>query len=59
MSYIEDVKKWSEVRKASGISQKDVSEKSGVSQQMVSDFEALKKRSFPLYFFYKDNFGGA
>jgi transcriptional regulator with XRE-family HTH domain len=58
MSYSEDVKKWSEARKASGVSQKEISEKSGISQQMISDFEKGKKRSFPLYFYYKDNFGG-
>lgn len=58
MSYTEDVKRWSEARKASGTSQKEISERSGISQQMVSAFENGKKRSFPLYFYYKDNFGG-
>ena len=59
MDYENDVKLWVDIRKAMGITQKEISERSGLSQQMVSDFESLKKKSFVLYFFYKNNFSYA
>ena len=51
MDYEDDVKKYVERRKAYGLTQADISKDSGLSQQMVSDFESLKKKSFPLYFY--------
>lgn len=57
-NYTEDVTLWVKNRMSSGVSQQQVSEDTGLSQQMVSAFEKLQKRSFPLYFYYKQNFGG-
>ena len=56
MDYEDDVKKYVERRKAYGFTQADISKDSGLSQQMVSDFESLKKKSFPLYFYYRLHF---
>lgn len=56
MDYEDDVKKYVERRKAYGLTQADISKDSGLSQQMVSDFESLKKKSFPLYFYYRLHF---
>lgn len=59
MDYENDVKLWVEIRKAQGYTQTKISELTGLSQQMVSDFESLRKKSFVLYFFYKNSFGYA
>lgn len=56
MDYEDDVKKYVERRKTYGLTQADISKDSGLSQQMVSDFESLKKKSFPLYFYYRLHF---
>lgn len=56
--YNEDVSLWVRNRIASGVTQQQISEDTGLSQQMISAFEKLQKRSFPLYYYYKHKFGG-
>ena len=57
-NYKEEVSLWVKNRMSSGVSQQQISRETGLSQQMVSAFEKLQKKSFPLYFYYKQKFGG-
>ena len=57
MDYENEVKAWTEMRKKLGITQEEISTQTKMSQQMVSAFESLKRKSFPLYFYYRVHFG--
>lgn len=57
-NYNEEVSLWVRNRISSGVTQKQISEETGLSQQMISAFERLQKKSFPLYFYYGLKFGG-
>ena len=53
---LKNIKRWVEIRKVKGITQKEMSKISGVSRSHIANFEGLRVNNMYLYNLYHDMF---